>query len=232
MSRNRNFWTGIGVGAGIGAAAVLLPQLLGRSAASRVVRLEKSIQVGRPVEETFNAWVDFDRLPRVSDQICSIRHFGKRSHWMVNIAGRTVEWDALTEQYIPNQSIGWKSVNGPKHTGRITFAPVGNDTLVHVTMNYAPPSRILRPLVASASGQLEGVIEKVLRDFKASVERRAAASSGNQSVRTGITPPGPGTRMTDLPRTGTFGDDTKASDSRFGGTGASIDYSSPPDAKR
>ena len=88
-----------------------------------------------------------------------------------------LEWDARIEQLIPNEAIGWKSVNGPKHTGRITFSPIGNDTLVQVTMNYAPPLRLFLPFVAPMTGRIEGVIERVLRDFKASAEGRGFGSA-------------------------------------------------------
>jgi uncharacterized membrane protein len=229
MSRKGNFWAGIGVGAGLGAAVVLLPQLVGRGAASRIIRLEKSIQIGRPVEEVFSAWVDFDRLPRVSSNVCEIRNYGDRSHWRVNVGGQVIEWDARTEQYIENQAIGWKSINGPKHTGRVTFAPIGDDTLVHVTMNYAPPARVLRPVLAPMAGHMEGLIEKVLRDFKASVESRPRGVQG--SVRRGISQPGPGVRVSETSRTGFLGDEPIDPQTRWG-TEEPLNYSTPKDSKR
>jgi uncharacterized membrane protein len=224
MSRNGNFWSGVGVGVGVGAGLILLPQLLGRSGASQIVRLEKSVQIGRSPEEVFNSWVDWGRLPRVSENVIDIRYSGDRSHWRVAVAGQLIEWDAITEQWIPNQAIGWKSVNGPKHTGRVTFSPLGEDTLVHVTMNYAPPSRLLRPFVATLTGHMEGLIEKVLRDFKASVESRPKGI-----YRTG-NPAGPGTSMTDLPKTGTFGGESRKSELGFSGSGNPV--TTPPPVKR
>lgn len=184
---------------------MLLPQLVGRAAASRIIRLEKSIQVGRPVEEVFAAWTDWERLPRASENVCDIRHYGDRMHWRVDVGGRMIEWDAITVQYLDNQAIGWKSINGPKHTGRVTFSPIGDNTLVHITMNYAPPSRVLRPFLASMTGHMEGLIEKVLRDFKASVESRPRGAQG--SVRRSGTQPGPGMRVSEISHTGTFGQD-------------------------
>jgi uncharacterized membrane protein len=229
MSRKRNFWAGIGVGAGIGAAVVLLPQLVGRAGSSRIIRLERSIQIGRSVEEVFGAWVDWDRLPRASDSVCEIRHHGDHTHWRVNVGGQMVEWDATTEQYIDNQAIGWKSINGPKHTGRVTFSPLSDDTVVHITMNYVPPTRALRPLLAPVTGQMEGLIEKVLRGFKASVESRPRGAQS--SVRLGTNRPGPGVQVSETSRTGTFGDEPIHPESRWGPT-KPLDYSSPPDAKR
>jgi len=233
MKNRGNFWTGFGVGAVAGACAALLPQMIGRNGSSRIIRLEKSVQIGRRVEEVFSAWRDFDRLPRVSDNIASIRHNADRSHWRVNVGGRIIEWDARTEQFIPNQAIAWKSLNGPKHTGRITFSPLGDDTMVHVTMNYVPPARVLRPVMASLSGHMEGLIEKVLRDFKASVESRPVGVQGTSgTVRTGYSQPGPGTNVSEIARTGTFGAEMQKSETSFGGSVPPVEYTSPPEAKR
>jgi len=98
----------------------------------------------------------------------------------VHVNGVPVEWEAEITQVVPYQAIGWKSVSGPKHTGRVTFSPLGNDTLVHVQMNYAPPMRMLRRALAPFSGELEGYIEQVLREFKAGMEK-PSHSAGRQA---------------------------------------------------
>ncbi len=165
----RRFWQGFAAGTAAGIGSLALVNLAVR-ARRPVVRLEKSIQIGRPVSEVFNSWIDFERLPRVSEIIEEVRQEGERSHWRINIDGRRIEWDAEVEQLIPNQAVGWKSRSGPQHTGRISFSPVGNDTLVQVVMNYHPPLAILRPFFPTMSQHLENFIEKALRDFKASLE--------------------------------------------------------------
>ena len=229
MSLRGSFWSGVGVGVAIGAGAVLLPQLVGRAAASRIIRLEKSIQIGRPAEEVFASWVDWDRLPRVSERVCEIRNSGDRSHWRVQIGSQIIEWDAITHQYIENQAIGWKSISGPKHTGRVTFSPIGDNTLVHVTMNYAPPMRAMRPFMAPMTGHMEGLIEKVLRDFKASVESRPQGALG--TLRRTATQLGPGMRVSELSRTGTFGQDEPIDPQTRWSPERPIDYK-PSESKR
>ena len=167
----KGFTAGILIGSAATLGALGAFNLVARLRHSRVVRLEKSLQIGKPVEEVFRAWVDLERLPQLSPVIQQITRHGDRSHWRVVIDGQTYEWDALIEQFIPNQSVGWKSLTGPKHTGRISFSPIGHDTLVHVTMNYAPPLRLLSPFYPTLSEHLEDRIERVLRDFKTALEK-------------------------------------------------------------
>ena len=220
MVLRNHFWKGFGMGAAVGAGSMvgvlLALNYVGRAGHRRVVRLEKSIQIAAPVEEVFRAWLDMERLPQFTDVIEQVRRDGDRSHWTVNIDGRQFEWDAEIEQFMLNQAIGWKSVAGAKNSGRITFSPLGTDTMVHVTMNYAPPVSLLTPFVTSFSARLEELIERVLRDVKAALERNAKMS-----------PPKPGQA------TGTYGPEELGGTqhTRFGGAPNAVEFTRPPEAK-
>jgi len=166
-----SFAAGIVVGSLGTLGGFLLLNGLGRKGFGHIVRVEKSLQVGCDVEEVFRAWLDLERLPQLSPIIQQVKRSGDRSHWRVNVGGRVFEWDALMEQFIMNQAIGWKSINGAKHSGRITFSPIGKDTLVHVVMNYAPPVRgLVSPFLRSVPRLIDDTIEKLLRDVKAALE--------------------------------------------------------------
>jgi uncharacterized membrane protein len=82
-----------------------------------------------------------------------------------------VRWDAELMQIIPHQAIGWKSVSGPKHTGRVSFTPLANDTVLHVQMNYAPPLRFVSRL-APVQQKITEIVDRALRDFKAALESK------------------------------------------------------------
>ena len=213
----KSFAAGVltGSAATIGSLAII--NLLARVRRRGVVRLEKSLQIGRPVEEVFRSWVDLERLPQLSPMIQQITRHGDRSHWRVRVDGRPYEWDAMIEQFIPNQAVGWKSLRGPKHTGRINFSPMGHDTLVHVTMNYAPRFRLLSPFFPTLSEHLEDYIERVLRDFKSSLEKHEP----------------PTTQREPAAATGTFGPgedmNGRTQHIRFGGTPSPAEW--PPETK-
>ena len=198
---------------------------LQRGGASRILRLEKSIQIARPSAEVFDAWVDIEQLPTMVEALESVSSIGHRSHWNALVKGMPVQWDAELTQLIPNQSIGWKSVSGPKHSGRITFSPLGNDTLVHVQMNYVPPARFLRRALAPLSGDFEGYIEQALRDVKAYLENQPRSAATQRSSQDALGR-----------ATGTYGPGpelvAEQQNPKFGTVSTPVEYTVPPEAKR
>jgi uncharacterized membrane protein len=189
MERN-HFWSGFAAGAAAGALAGVAGVLFFKGRMTdvdgHVVRLQKSINIGRPQHEVFAAWSDFERLPHAISFVESVQRFGDRSRWRMNIDGRAFEWDAQLTQIVPNESLGWKSVTGPHHTGRISFAPLSDQTVVHVLMNYEPPLGDLGAMLP-LEGHLEQWIERGLREFKTALESERVVRTGtsNEPVSTG-----------------------------------------------
>jgi uncharacterized membrane protein len=213
------FWGGFTAGALAGAAVAAATLMISNTLSSRrdrrVVRLEDSVQVGRPVEEVFRAWAEFERLPEHVSVLRSVRKFGDHSEWVADINGKEFRWEAETTQVIPNEAIGWKSVSGPKHTGRINFSPIGNDTIVHISMNYAPPLG-LAGLFSGFGENLDSHINDALRDFKAALEHKG----GTAAMQPKDTPQQAHWR--EERRTGTTG-------APLAGSG-SVEYTRPPSA--
>ena len=184
--RAEKFWTAFAAGTAVGAFAgiggVLAVRRRISEADRRVVRLEKSINIGSPVRKVFAAWSHFDRLPQWIGFIKQVEHRGRQWRWLINLDGRDFQWEAKITQVIPNESIGWKSLSGPKHTGRITFSPAGDQTVVHVIMNYVPPMGAFGAMV-TMEAHLEQWIERGLREFKAAMEQEHHEAG----LRTGTT---------------------------------------------
>lgn len=216
--KKRDFWSGFAAGAAAALGGAWLIGLSGRGGNSHIVRLEKTVQIARPVREVFETWSDLENLPRFTSLLRNVTRRGDASHWVAEIVGRPIEWDAEVTQVIPEQAIGWKSVSGTRHSGRINFLELGGQTLVHVQMNYAPQPWILRPFFSAFAGHLESYIEQGLRDVKTALE----AGRGNQQ---GAQEPGIPTQAT-----GTFG--PTAANPRFGTGTNPVEFTRPPEAKR
>ena len=223
--RQRDFWIGFTWGAATAIGGALAASRIGRGGRSRILQLEKSIQIGRTPAEVFDAWSDIEQLPTMIEALDSVSSIGHRSHWNARVNGRHVEWDAELTQLILNQAMGWKSVSGPKHSGRITFSPLGNDTLVHVQMNYAPPARLLRRALTPFTGHLEGYLEQALRDAKAYLENQPRAASAERITQDAIGR-----------ATGTYGPGPELvaehQNPKFGSPSTPVEYTAPPEAKR
>ena len=251
----RRFWNGFlagtAAGAGAAAASMLGWKMVSGKGNRRVLRVERSLQIGRGVDEVFRAWADLESLPKRVDFIESVERRGDRSHWVANLGGKRLEWDAEMTQDLPNQALGWKSLSGPKHTGRIDFAPIGSDTLVHVTMNYCPPGQ-MTGMFAPIQRTIEYYIEEAFRGFKFALEGKGREDGGTHNINTSQTmqrsmsptPSQMGRDVTGTPAineeqraTGTFGNVSESDrtrhtqSSRFGGPESAVEYTRPPEAK-
>src|SRR5438309_8309373 len=177
----KDFWSGFGfgalAGAGIGLAAYMAAIESSNSYDGHVLRIEKSVEIGARQTDVFRAWEDIERLPDLLAFVKSVRREGNRSWWELVLDGRSFAFEAETTQLIPGEAIGWKSVSGTKHSGRVHFAKLGNDTVVHITMNYAPPLGRWNRLLSPATPHIESLVEQALRDFKAAVETGASSET-------------------------------------------------------
>jgi uncharacterized membrane protein len=223
--RQRDFWIGFTWGATTAVGGALLASYVGRGGNSRILRLEKSIQIARLPAEVFDAWSDLEQLPMMVEALDSVSSIGNRSHWNARVMGRKLQWNAELTQLITNEAMGWKSVDGPKHSGRVTFSPIANDTLVHVQMNYAPAARLLRRALSPFVGDLEGFIEQALRDVKAYLENRPRSAATERKTQDALGR-----------ATGTYGPGpellTEQQNPKFGTPSTPVEYTAPPEAKR
>ena len=141
----------------------------------RGIRVEKTVSVNAPPEELYAFWRDFTNLPRFMEHLQSVTVLDdKRSHWVTKgPAGTKAEWDAEIINEIPNELIGWRSVDGSQvdNAGSVHFNATGRGTEVKVVLRYDPPGGILGATVARLFGEDPAhQVEEELRHFKQIVE--------------------------------------------------------------
>ena len=151
--------------------------LLGRPPEERGVHVRKIITIGRPAEDLYRFWRDFENLPRFMRHLEAVQVMDeRRSHWKAKAPlGRTVEWDAEVTEDRPNERLAWRSLEGadvPNH-GSVTFepAPGGRGTTVKVDLRYEPPGGAIGATVAKLFGEEPGQqVQEDLRAFKQLME--------------------------------------------------------------
>ena len=104
----------------------------------------------------------------------SCPEYGKydvHTHWTVEIAGQTREFDAtITEQH-PDERIAWKSDAGPNHAGVITFHRLDDShTRVTAQMDIDPDGFVEN--VADKLGILTHRVKNDMKNFKEFIESR------------------------------------------------------------
>jgi uncharacterized membrane protein len=141
------------------------------------IRVKRSITIGRPRQEVYAFWHDFQNLPRFMKHLESVTDLGNgRSHWKAKApAGAAVEWDAEVTADQPNELIAWRSLGNPdvNNAGvvRFTDAPGARGTEVHVDLRYDPPGGTLGALFAKIFGEEPSIqIADDLRRFKQVLE--------------------------------------------------------------
>ena len=149
-------------------------QALGGSAG---VLVEESVIINRPVAELYRFWRNLENLPRFMSHLESVERITDTlSRWRAKApAGTTVEWNAEIINEVPDQVIGWRSIEGSDvvSAGSVNFdeAGIGRGTRVRVRLQYSPPGGKLGDAVARLfRSDAATEIRQDLQRFKALVE--------------------------------------------------------------
>jgi uncharacterized membrane protein len=160
--------------AGIDTAIRTSRQALG---GSKGVHVEESYTINRRPDELYAFWRKFEQLPAFMRHLVRVtQHDERRSHWVAKApSGRTVEWDAEIINEIPNELIGWRTVDGADvvSAGSVHFkpSPGGRGTEVRVRLQYSPPGGKLGAGIAWLFGhEPSQTIREDLRHFKQLME--------------------------------------------------------------
>jgi uncharacterized membrane protein len=162
---------------GVAILDILAAQRVGRSGASRGVRVEHTITINRPIEEVYQFWRNFENFPRFMRHLESVQTIDdRRSRWQAKgPAGLRVEWDAEMVQEVEYAWIAWRSLPGSEveNHGSVRFAraPGARGTELRVQLEYLPPAGALGWSVARIFGEEpDQQIREDLRRFKQLME--------------------------------------------------------------
>ena len=141
-------------------------------------RVEKSIRVNAPLEKVYAYWRNFTNFPNFMEHVEEVRPLAgndRLSHWKIKgPLGKSVEFDAELTKDEPNKTLGWNSTGGEMGTsGAITFAETGDNTQVHVVMQwYDPPGGAVGEMASKLLQDPEKMLEEDLQRFKDIAEGR------------------------------------------------------------
>jgi uncharacterized membrane protein len=134
--------------------------------------IEKSIEINVPVKTAYNQWTQFEEFPKFMEGVTHVKQLDDTHlHWKAEIGGKQKEWDAEITEQVPDQRIAWRSRNGAKNAGVVTFHRLSETTSkVMLQMEYDPEG-----LVENAGDAVGVLSQRVLGDlerFKRYIEGR------------------------------------------------------------
>jgi uncharacterized membrane protein len=142
------------------------------------VHVDESVVINRPISELYRFWRNLENLPRFMSHLESVeRVTDTLSRWRAKgPAGTTFEWTAEIINEVPDQVIGWRSIEGSDvvSAGSVNFDRAGNGTRVGVRLQYSPPGGKVGATLAWMVGRdAQTEIRQDLQRFKQIVESGA-----------------------------------------------------------
>ena len=147
------------------------------------VHVDESVTINRPLPELYKFWRNLENLPRVMTHLDSVERLTETiSRWRAKgPAGTHVEWTAEIINEVPNQVIGWRSIESSDvvSAGSVHFDDAGaGRTRVRVRLQYSPPGGKAGAALASVFGRDAATgIRTDLNRFKQLVESGEIATS-------------------------------------------------------
>jgi uncharacterized membrane protein len=132
-----------------------------------------SVTVNAPVHQVYTLFTHFNDFPKFMSFVKEVTYYDdQRSHWVAHIV-RDHEWDAVNEEWIPDQQVGWRSIRGLQNTGKVKFSPNGpNRTTIDVYINYLPPAGVVGEFAdkLGIDSHFDAVLQQDLNNFAHMVE--------------------------------------------------------------
>lgn len=137
-----------------------------------------TIEVDVPISTAYNQWTQFEEFPRFMDGVEQVvQRDPDTVFFRVNVAGRTVEYEADIVEQVPDKRIVWKARAGKQTGGMVDFEAIdAQHTRVTLDMMYSPEG------VLENVGDLLGLVSrrtrKDLENFKQFIESRGTETGG------------------------------------------------------
>ena len=153
----------------------------------RGIDVEKTVTINAKPAAIYAFWRNFENLPRFMENLESVEVIdSKRSRWVADgPAGIDAEWEAEIINEIPNELIGWRSIEGSRisNAGSVHFTPAAGNrgTEVKVHLRYEPPGGKVGAIISRMFGEdPEWQVQEDLRRLKMLIETGELATIEDQ----------------------------------------------------
>jgi uncharacterized membrane protein len=126
--------------------------------------VEQHIDVSVPLTVAYDAWAQFEGLPRFLEGVDEIRQLDDTHlQWRASFDGASAEWACEIVEQRPEERIAWRSTSGVTHGGVLTF---------HRLDEQETRVMVMAEVETDSAAAVEGLVRDALNCFKSTIERR------------------------------------------------------------
>jgi len=140
--------------------------------------VEKSVDVHVPVTTAYNQWTQFESFPHFMEGVKEVRQLDDtHMHWVAEVGGKRMEWDAEISEQVPDERIAWHTVGGKGNAGVVTFHRIDDGTTKVMLQLEAEPENLVEK-VGDMAGMLDRRVKGDLERFRDFIESRGTETGG------------------------------------------------------
>jgi uncharacterized membrane protein len=126
--------------------------------------VEQHIDVAVPLAAAYDAWTQFERLPRFLEGVDEVRQLDETHlQWRASYDGASAEWACEIVEQRPEERIAWRSTSGLTHGGVLSF---------HRLDDQETRVMVMAEVDTDAAAAVENLVKGALSCFKRMMERR------------------------------------------------------------
>lgn len=140
--------------------------------------ITESVDVEVDLRSAYNQWTQFETFPQFMEGVERVEQIDDTNlHWVTKIGPVVREFDATITEQEPDERVAWQSINGPEHSGVVTFDRL-DDTTTRVTLQMSIDPEGLAENVGDKAGIIEARVAGDLERFKGFIESRGGRETG------------------------------------------------------
>jgi uncharacterized membrane protein len=136
----------------------------------------KTIELDVPVRTAYDQWTQFEEFPHFMEGVTNVKQLDDKAlQWTARIGGVERSWRAEITEQEPDRRIAWRSTDGARNDGTVTFEPIGEGrSRIRLQLDVEPSDPV--EAVGDAIGVVKRQTEGDLERFKEYIETRRTPS--------------------------------------------------------